>query len=136
MIKRVFIYEGKELPDIDPSMTPDEIRQHYGNFFPELYNADIKETVDKENTLFTFNRRIGTKSDGVTIDNPTLIKVLRSVREHKLKLFKIACSVPIKDGRMDDAVLSAKAVEIEAAISEASSYIKECQELINRLRVL
>ncbi len=58
---RVFIVEGRQFPDPDPNLTVDEVRQHMTNFFPELSNADTKESKDGENHAYTFTRRVGTK---------------------------------------------------------------------------
>jgi len=59
--KRIFIYEGKEYPDPDPEKTPDEIRQAWTEFFPELANSATKETKRGNDKVFTFSRRVGTK---------------------------------------------------------------------------
>lgn len=67
---RIFVYDNlgrglREFPDPDPTMSPDEVRQSMTNFFPELANAEIKEskrTVDGvEQTVFEFRKRVGTK---------------------------------------------------------------------------
>ena len=64
---RVFVYNDREFPDPDPSMTPDEARQTMTNFFPELANAEIhesKRTVDGvEQNVFELRRRVGTKGE-------------------------------------------------------------------------
>ena len=64
---RVFVYDNREFPDPDPSMTPDEVRQSMTNFFPELANAEIKQstrTVDgAEETVFELRKRVGTKGE-------------------------------------------------------------------------
>jgi len=58
---RIFIYDGKELPDPDPSMTIDDVRQSYTEFFPELSNAASASKKDGDNTVITFTKRVGTK---------------------------------------------------------------------------
>jgi PRTRC genetic system protein C len=58
---RVFVYDGREFPDPDPSMTPDQVRQTMADFFPELANAEIKQAARGENTLYELVRKIGTK---------------------------------------------------------------------------
>jgi len=61
---RKFIYDGKELPDTDPSMTVDEIRQSLSEFFPELSNAEAKHEKGGamgEDDIYTFIKRVGTK---------------------------------------------------------------------------
>jgi PRTRC genetic system protein C len=59
--KRIFIYEGKEYPDPDPEKTPDEVRQAWTDFFPEISNAEIKETKKGKNITIEFKKRVGTK---------------------------------------------------------------------------
>jgi PRTRC genetic system protein C len=66
---RTFVYEGREFPDVDPHLTPDEVRQRMSSFFPELANADTsgptkrKSKTDPavEDDMFEFKRRVGTK---------------------------------------------------------------------------
>jgi len=58
---RVFVYDGREFPDPDPTMSPDEVRQSMVNFFPELSNAEIKESKKDGNDVFEFKKRVGTK---------------------------------------------------------------------------
>ena len=58
---RKFVYEGKEYPDQDPTMTPDQVRQSLVDFFPELANAETKTSKRGEDEIFTFAKRVGTK---------------------------------------------------------------------------
>jgi len=58
---RKFVYDGKDFPDPDPTKTPEEVKQLMVDFYPELANADIKETKQGEDTYYEFQRRIGTK---------------------------------------------------------------------------
>ena len=58
---RIFVYDGREFPDPDPSKTPDEIRQTMTDFFPELANAEIKQAERGEDTLYELVRKVGTK---------------------------------------------------------------------------
>jgi len=64
---RVFVYDNREFPDPDPSMTPDEVRQSMTNFFPELANAEINESKRTKNgveeTVFELRKRVGTKGE-------------------------------------------------------------------------
>jgi PRTRC genetic system protein C len=57
---RVFVYDGREFPDPDPSMTPDQVRQTMTDFFP-LANAEIKQAAKGEDTLYELVRKVGTK---------------------------------------------------------------------------
>ncbi len=58
---RVFVYDGREFPDPDPKMSVDEVRQSMTNFFPELANAETKQSKRGDNDIIEFNRRVGTK---------------------------------------------------------------------------
>ena len=58
---RIFVYDGREHPDIDPNLTPDEIRQKMADFYPELANAEIKQAERGDDTIFELVRRVGTK---------------------------------------------------------------------------
>ena len=65
---RVFIYDGREFDDFDPTMSVDAVRQSMTNFFPELANADVTTSSRKnkqdpavQDTVYEFKRRVGTK---------------------------------------------------------------------------
>ena len=58
---RVFIYDGREFPDPDPSLSPDEVRRMMADFFPELANAEVREHRKGEDTVYELVRRVGTK---------------------------------------------------------------------------
>ncbi len=60
-MNRVFVYDGREFPDPDPTLTPDEVRQKMTDFFPELANAEVREQKRDEDTLYELVRRVGTK---------------------------------------------------------------------------
>ena len=58
---RVFVYDGREFPDPDPNMSVDEVRKSMTSFFPELANAETKESKRGEDDIFEFVKRVGTK---------------------------------------------------------------------------
>ena len=65
---RVFVYDGREFPDPDPSLSVDEVRSSMSNFFPELSNAETKESQrdsatqpGQKDSIYEFRRRVGTK---------------------------------------------------------------------------
>ena len=65
---RIFVYDGREFPDPDPNLKVDEVRQHMSSFFPELSNAETKESKRPSTTtpgeiddIFEFKKRVGTK---------------------------------------------------------------------------
>ena len=58
---RIFVYDGREFPDPDSNLTPDEVRKMMTDFFPELANAEIKEQKRGDDTLYELVRKVGTK---------------------------------------------------------------------------
>lgn len=67
-MSRVFVYDGREFPDPDPNLSAEEVRTSMSNFFPELANAEIKESErdsetepGQKETVYEFRRRVGTK---------------------------------------------------------------------------
>ena len=58
---RVFVYDGREFPDPDPNMSIDEVRQFETTFFPELANAETKQSKRGDDDIIEFTRRVGTK---------------------------------------------------------------------------
>lgn len=50
------------LPDPNPDMTPDKVREYYSNQYPELLNCSIQGPEILSTKLkFTFSTSIGTK---------------------------------------------------------------------------
>ena len=58
---REFIYDGRTFPDPDPSRTPEEVRAMMADFFPELANAEVRESKRGDDTVYELVRRVGTK---------------------------------------------------------------------------
>jgi len=58
---RVFVYDGREFPDPDPNMSVEEVRQSMTSFFPELANADTKQSKRGDDDIVEFQKRVGTK---------------------------------------------------------------------------
>ena len=58
---RKFVYDGREFPDPDPAASVEEVKRMMTDFFPELANAEARETKSGEDTLHEFVRRTGTK---------------------------------------------------------------------------
>lgn len=59
---RVFNFNGMELPDPDPEMSPEDVKAMYAPMYPEITNATISgpEIVGGKR-IFKFTREIGTK---------------------------------------------------------------------------
>lgn len=65
---RIFVVDGREFPDPDPKLSVDEVRQYMTTYFPELSNAEVKESkrpsatvVGEVENVIEFKRRVGTK---------------------------------------------------------------------------
>ena len=65
---RIFVYDGREFEDPDPEMTVEQVRISLADFYGDLANATVSETKRDENTIYQFNKRVGTKGatgDGI-----------------------------------------------------------------------
>lgn len=58
---RIFIVDGVTYPDPGPDVTPEQFKQLMVTFLPELSNADMTETKQGEDTIYRYQRRVGTK---------------------------------------------------------------------------
>jgi len=61
---RVFVYDGREHPDPDPSLTVEEVKQTMAGFFPEVATAEVRTSQRGEDTVHEFVKRVGTKGVG------------------------------------------------------------------------
>lgn len=61
-VKRVFIYNGLQLPDALPERSPAQVKDFYSGMYPELATAEVEgpNRVGTEET-YTFKRSAGTK---------------------------------------------------------------------------
>ncbi|MGP1715744.1 MAG: PRTRC system protein C [Methylophilus sp.] len=61
-LTRSFMYAGAKLVDIDPEMSPDDVRLHYAALYPELLNAVVggSQHIGTE-LVFTFEKSVGVK---------------------------------------------------------------------------
>ena len=58
---RKFIYDGREFEDPDPEMTVEQVKTSLADFYGDLTNATVSETKRGEDTIYQFNKRVGTK---------------------------------------------------------------------------
>ena len=58
---RIFVYDDREFPDPDPEMSVDQVKGTLSDFYGEIANASVKETKRGEDTIYEFQRRVGTK---------------------------------------------------------------------------
>ncbi len=59
---REFVYDGRSFPDPDPKMSIEEVRQFQITFFPELANAETKQSKRGDDDIIEFIRRVGVKA--------------------------------------------------------------------------
>jgi len=61
-VKRTFLYGGRTLPDPDPRMNTEEVKQFYAQIHPELINASVEGGEFNDDTqVWRFARAVGTK---------------------------------------------------------------------------
>ena len=59
---RIFVYDDREFPDPDPEMNVEQVKATLADFpYGEIANASVKETKRGDDTIFEFQRRVGTK---------------------------------------------------------------------------
>ena len=61
-LSRYFNFLGAKLPDPNPSMSPEEVRQFYSTQFPDITTASITgPEVVGDKLCYSFSRAVGTK---------------------------------------------------------------------------
>ncbi|AXL49163.1 prokaryotic Ubiquitin family protein [Paraburkholderia caffeinilytica] len=68
-LAREFRYNGAKLTDPSPTFSLHQVRDFYGNTYPEIVNAEIEgpEVVGNKN-IYTFRRAVGTKGGAMTLE--------------------------------------------------------------------
>ncbi len=61
-VRRIFIYNGRILPDPDPQMTPEAVKQFYSAIHADLTNAAVEGgNFEGDTQTYEFRRGVGTK---------------------------------------------------------------------------
>lgn len=61
-LPRVFVYNSKEIQDINPSFTEEEVIKFLSGTYPQILNARIEKREVKDDKLFiTISQSIGLK---------------------------------------------------------------------------
>lgn len=61
-LTREFQYNGMTLTDIDPTMTPEEVRDVYAAQYGELTTAEIIDHgIESDTHRYEFRKQVGTK---------------------------------------------------------------------------
>ncbi len=58
---RIFVYDDREFPDPDPQMSVEQVKNTLSDFYGEIANASVKESKRGDDTIYEFQRRVGTK---------------------------------------------------------------------------
>lgn len=58
---RIFVADGREFPDPDPSLLVGEVQKMLADFMPELHNAEVKEQKRGDDTVYELVKRVGVK---------------------------------------------------------------------------
>lgn len=61
---RIFVVDGKEMPDHDENLTIEEVKRQLTTFYPELSNAKVEERTRGEDQIYEFKRQVGVKGAG------------------------------------------------------------------------
>ena len=133
---RKFVYDQREFPDPDPKLSVDEVRKQLAEFFPELANADAREEQRGEDTVVTFNKRIGTKGRRRRTRPRDVIAVLRRVPERRLRIVELAAELLGADGEVDADLAAERQPDINLAVAEARAYARTNQQAAEALRQL
>ena len=94
---RIFVYDDREFPDPDPEMSVDQVKGTLADFYGEIANASVKETKRGDDTIYEFQRRVGTKGrlrprQGVRrhpMDNRTLAGLLAATPPAGLSILEL-----------------------------------------------
>ena len=116
-LERIFKHGQLVLEDIDPSMTPEQIKEHYAGIYNELTQAIIEGpnfTADAEE--YVFRKAVGTK--GVTL------KEIAEGNHAKIKPAKFSI---VKEERQD-MIMKLFAQTLQA--SNSSDYLLPKSEML------
>src|SRR6476646_2679798 len=98
---RFFIVDGKQLPDPDPRLTPDEVRASLAaNFYDWLANAESRAGRRGDDTHYFFTRRIGTKG-AQPASAPTascIRRLIRAAPEKALRVWDLTAALTLPNG--------------------------------------
>ena len=140
---RIFVYDGRQIPDPDPRLSVDEVRKRLADFFPELTNSDVQETKQGDDTLYTFTRRLGTKGlrrrrkvSGHETSHSDILAILRRVPAKRLAVFDLARDLITPEGEVSFDLAIAREVELTLALDEAETYSKSTNLAYEALRRL
>lgn len=135
---RIFLYDGREFPDPDPALSVEDVRRQLAEFFPEVANADTRETTRGEDRVYTFTRRIGTKGARRRGSSRPrdILRILRRVPDKRLGVFRLAAELLDAAGEIDLDAAAARGSELSLALAEAEAYARATRGAVEALRRL
>lgn len=151
-MQRTFVYDGREFPDPDPTLSVEDVRKQLSEFFPELTNADTREEQRGDGAvIYTFSKRIGTKGVATRRGHRAssrlprsrhsagaagIAGILRSVPEKRLRVFELAGELLASDGELDLQAAAGREPEVNLAVAEAKGYARATERALEALRRL
>ncbi len=138
---RFFIVDGKQLPDPDPRLTPDEVRAYLAaNFYDWLANAEAREERRGDDTHYTYTRRIGTKGARARqAGGPPASRIWRLIRatpEKRLRVWDLAAALTLPNGDIDHLAAAERQPEVELALAECEIVARATHAAAEALRRL
>lgn len=130
---RLFIYDGREFPDPDTTLSVEMVRTQLAEFFPELTNAETREEKRGDDTAYTFTKRIGTKGHHQL---PDVVSILGAVLERRLRIVELAAELLDDRGEVDLEMAAARQPEVNLAAAEAEGYARATRQAVEALRRL
>lgn len=130
---RIFVYDNRQFPDPDPTLSVEEVRRQFAEFFPELANAETREEKRGDDTVFTFSKRIGTKGKR---KEPDIVAILRRVPEKHLRVFELASELLDEHGEVDIEAAASRQPEVNLALAEVEGYVRATRQATEALAKL
>ena len=130
---RVFVYDDREFPDPDPQMSVDQVKATLSDFYGEIANASVKETKRGDDTIYEFQRRVGTKG-ACTMDNRTFAGLLAAMPPMDLSILELTAELTRPDGSFDLDAAAARQGEVELACVQAQDYAAATGRLLEAMR--
>lgn len=129
---RLFVYDGREFPDPDPTLSVEDVKRQLAEFFPELANADVRQETRGEDTVIRFAKRIGTKGRRRSRD---IVVILRRVPAKRLRILDLVAELVDGAGELDIEAAACQP-ELNLAVAEAKAYARATERATDALRRL
>ena len=138
---RIFVYDDREFPDPDPQMSVEQVKATLSDFYGEIANASVKETKRGEDTIYEFQRRVGTKGapkpinkERSLMDTKTFASLLAAVPPVDLRIIELTAELTRPDGSLDLDAAASRSAEMELACAQAQDYAAATGRLAKVLR--